>query len=236
MNRTLYWSYHGCLGLCAIIMALALHYWGAAEIRADLGEVIGLTFAGTIWLMLATRLFSWFGVSLVDDVTERGNVAALVSLWGAIVGTALIYMGGSVGEGPSYWNNVFSVGLGTVGMFVLWVLLEMGANVSASVAEDRDLASGIRLAGFLVSLGLILGRAVAGDWHSEEGTVRDFIYDGWWALPLLAVSMVIERFVRPSRRFPFRPWRTYGLVPALLYLTLAGGWLWRLGAWEGMRR
>ena len=36
-----------------------------------------------------------------------------------------IYLGGSLGEGPSYWNNIFSAGLGTVGFLLLWVFLEL---------------------------------------------------------------------------------------------------------------
>ena len=146
----------------------------------------------------------------------------------------MIYAGGSIGEGPSYGNNVFSAGLGTAALFALWVLLELGAKVSVSIAEDRDLASGLRLCGLLIGTGLILGRSVAGDWHSASATVQDFIRDGWLAACLVLVALVIERLVRPSRQRPVPPWPSCGLLPALLYLTVAGAWVWHLGAWEGM--
>jgi uncharacterized membrane protein YjfL (UPF0719 family) len=211
-----------------------LHLWGPSEIRANSGEVAFLTIAAAAWLLLATKLFSWLGLSFHDDVVERKNVAALVALCGALIALALIYAGGSIGEGPSYLNNVFSAGLGTVGMIALWVMLELGAKVSLSITEERDLASGLRLAVLLLATGLVLGRAVAGDWHSEEATFRDFIRDGWPTIILWGMALLIERFARPSRRRPLPPWPIFGLVPALLYLTIAGAWLLHLGAWEGI--
>jgi hypothetical protein len=148
----------------------------------------------------------------------------------------MIYAGGSFGEGPSYLNNFFSAGLGTAGLLVLWILFEISGKASISITEDRDLASGIRLCGFLVAIGLVLGRAVAGDWHSESATVRDFVSDGWPAVLLCAVALVAERLLRPNRQRPFPSWGSSGLLPALLYLALASAWLWHLGPWEGMPR
>ncbi|MDB6023561.1 MAG: hypothetical protein JWQ04_3418 [Pedosphaera sp.] len=227
-------------GVCVVagltMVAIALHWWGAAEIRAEANEVVFLTAAAAAWLMVATKLFSWLGLSFRDDAVERRNIAALVALCGAIMAAAIIYAGGSLGEGPSYLNNVFSAGLGMGALLGLWILLELGANVSRSIAEERDLASGIRMGGFLVAGGLILGRAVAGDWHSEEATIHDFIHDGWPSAVLGVVAFLVERFARPSRRCPFPPWPGYGLVPGLLYVAFASAWLWFLGPWEGMHR
>ena len=234
MRSTFLLLFGVCFTASLISVAAALHLWGAAEIRADASEVFFLTFAAAIWLVLATKLFSWLGLSFQDDVVERRNVAAFVAICAALIATAIIYAGGSIGEGPSYLNNVFSAGLGTAGLLVLWVVLELGAKVSLSITEERDLASGLRLAGFLVATGLVLGRAVAGDWHSEDATIRDFVHDGWPAIILGGMALLIERFARPSRHRPFPPWPSFGLVPALLYLTIAGAWLVHLGAWEGM--
>jgi len=236
MNGGFRWVYVACAAACLILVAVMLHLWGAAEIRANPSEVIFLTVAGVFWFAIATKLFAWLGLSLRDDAVERGNVAALAALCGALSAVAAIYAGGSVGEGPSYLNNIFSAGLGTAGLFALWILLELGGNVSMSIAEERDLASGLRLCGFLLATGLVLGRAVAGDWHSMAATTRDFIRDGWPAAVLCAVALPVEKFARPSRRCPFPSWPGYGLIPALLYVALAGAWLWHLGPWEGMVR
>lgn len=153
---------------------------------------------------------------------------------GAALAITLIYAGGSLGEGPSYFNNFFSAGLGSLGLVVLWILLELCGNVSVSIIEERDLTSGVRMCGFLLAVGLILGRAVAGDWHSESATVHDFFSDGWPAMGICVLALGIERLVRPSRRRPFPRWPSCGLVPALLYIGLSAAWLRHIGPWEGM--
>jgi uncharacterized membrane protein YjfL (UPF0719 family) len=236
MNGGARWVYGVCFAASLLMIAVVLSLWGAAEIRADGGEILFLTGAGAAWLGIASILFSWLGLSLRDDAVERGNMGALVALCGALGGAALIYAGGSAGEGPSYWNNVFSAGLAVSGFFALWLMLELAGGVSRSITEDRDLASGLRLCGFLIAMGLLLGRAVAGDWHSETATVHDFIRDGWPAVILWAIAAACEIMARPNRRRPFPAWTTLGLLPALLYLMLSGAWLRHLGAWEGMRR
>ena len=151
------WVFAGCFVLSLIIVALALSAWGAAEVRGNTGEVSFLTFVGVVWLIFAIKLFAWLGLSFRDDVVERRNIAALVSLCGAIMAVGTLYAGGSLGEGPSYWDNIFSAGLATAVWLVLWILLELGAKVSISIAEERDLASGLRMCGFLLGIGLMLG-------------------------------------------------------------------------------
>src|SRR5436190_154339 len=159
MNSSVRWAFGFCVAASLIMVAVALHLWGAAEVRANASDVFFLTFVGAVWLVLATKLFSWLGLSFRDDAVERRNIAALTALCGAVPAVALTYIGGSQGEGPSYWNNVFSASLGTVGLLGVWILLELGAKVSVSIAEERDFASGLRMCGFLLAIGLVLGRA-----------------------------------------------------------------------------
>jgi uncharacterized membrane protein YjfL (UPF0719 family) len=234
MKTGIRWVFALCAAASVAMIAVALHRWGAAEVRADPGEVFWLTLAGGIWLIVTTKLFAWLGLSFRDDALERRNVAALAALCGGLLAVALIYTGGSLGEGPSYLDNFFCAALGTFVLFALWVLLELAGKVSVSIAEERDLASGLRLCGFLLGAGLVLARALAGDWDSAAATVHDLLRDGWPAALLCILALAIELIARPSRRLPFPPWRAYGLVPALGYLALASAWLVHLGAWEGM--
>jgi hypothetical protein len=112
-------------------------------------------------------------------------------------------------------------------------VLELGGRVSASIAEERDVASGLRFGGFLLAAGLILGRAVAGNWHSELATLQDFLHDGWPAIPLCIPAVLIERMLRPSRTRPFPGWGGCGLLPAVIYFGIACAWIFHLGPWEG---
>ncbi len=225
-----------CFVLSLLVAAAAMQRWGAAELRSQPGEIVFLTIAGGVWLFAATKIFAWFGLSFRDDVIERKNRAALVALCGALLGVACCWIGGNLGEGPSFSNNFYSAGLATVGYFGLWLVLELGGRVSISIAEERDVASGLRLCGVLLAIGLVLGRAVAGDWHSSEVTFQDFLRDGWFAGALTMVAMVFELLLRPSRHRPFPKWQSAGLLPPLIYLGMAAGWLWRVGPWEGMSR
>lgn len=236
MNKTAWLVFRACYCGSLLFVGTALHFWGAAEIRGNFSEVVFLTLICAGWLFVAIKIFAWFGVSLRDDAIERRNGAALIVLCAAILAAALIYAGGNVGEGPSYMNNIFSAGLGIAGFFALWLVLEIGADISRSIAEERDMASGARVGGFLLAVALVLARAVAGDWHSEAATLRDFVNDGWFVLVLGAIAVPTEHFTRPTRKHPFRQWQVHGLLPALVYLALAGGWLWYLGPWEGMPR
>ena len=230
------WTVRICSATCVILIASALWLWGAMEVRGHFETVLPLTFVGVIWLVISQQLFSWFGVSVRDDAVERKNPAALVALCGATVAVAIIYAAGNLGEGPSYLENVFSSGLGTLGFFGLWLLLELVWNVSNSIVEERDPASGLRLGAYLLATGLIFGRAVAGDWHSEIATVRDFMRDGWPAIPLWFMALIFETMLRPSRHRPFPAWRRCGLLPSMLYLGIAVVWVCVLGRWEGMPR
>jgi hypothetical protein len=225
---------YGWIVLCLVFIACALLSWGAREVRGDLIEVGRLTFLGLFWLLAALALFSWLGLSMSDDFVERGNSAAGWAISSALLAVALTFAGGNFGEGPSCFENVFSAALGTGGLFGLWLVLELAARVSVSITEERDEASGLRLGGFLLASGLILGRAVAGDWHSVSETLHDFVADGWPALLLLAIAVVSEWFLRPSRLRPFPKWSACGLVPALAYLAFAVVCLVHLGRWEGM--
>lgn len=239
MTRTILNSSLGRVFLCSVIVsivliAVALGLWGAKEVREDAGEIFFLTLGGTLYLLACIYFFKWLGISIRDDIVERGNIGALVALCAATIALAMLYVGGSVGEGPDYSENVFSVGLAAGSFLLLWIILEAGGRISMSIAEERDLASGIRFGGFLFATGLILGRAVAGDWHSVDATIHDFVRDGWPAAVICVVALIVEALARPNPRRLAPSWPVFGVVPALVYLTMAVAWLWHIGRWEGM--
>jgi hypothetical protein len=217
-----------------LLIASALWFWGAKEVRGNVGSVCFLTLIGGVWLGFANLLFSWFGLSIHEDALERRNPAALIALVCALFSTAITFAAGNLGEGPSYSENIFCAALATGGLFLLWLVLELGGRVSASIAEERNLASGLRFGGLLLAWGLILGRAVTGNWHSATSAVSDFFHDGWVAAIICLVAVIVELLLKPSRMRPFPSWPACGLVPALLYLAFATVWLWHLGRWEGM--
>ena len=225
------------LAVAALSVALivaALWFWGAREVRGNPGSVGCLTCLGAVWLVVAHKLIPWLGLDFREDAINRKNPAALAALCCALLALAIAFAAGNLGEGPSYCENVFCAGLSTGGLFLLWFLYELCTHVSRSIADERNLATGLRFGGLLLAWGLILARAVTGNWHSADAANADFPRDGWPAGVICLAAIMVELFLKPSRLRPFPSWPACGLVPALAYLAIAAAWVWHLGRWEGM--
>jgi hypothetical protein len=184
---------------------------------------------GVAWLMWGLGVMAWFGVSWRDDVIERRNPAALAAACAVMIGGTCVYAGSNIGTGPTIWTTFGPAVLGTIAWAGAWMVMEAFGRVAEAVAVERDVASGVRLLGVLVGGGLVMGRAVAGDWESVGSTVRDVVVLGWPAWALGAVGGILQRVLRP--RVGARPgvWLA-GWLPAAMLVTLAVLWVLRQGA------
>jgi uncharacterized membrane protein YjfL (UPF0719 family) len=213
-----------CLGLLLLVLrTLASH-----DVRDDPRYLALYTALGAAWVAASMMLMPIVGLHVRDDVHERGNPAAAYAAAGALVGLTLAFSGGNIGDGPGWWVVIFTAGLATGALYLVWGLLEL-AHVSEHVTVERDSAAGVRLAGFLTAAGLVLGRAVAGDWVSAGATVADFARVGSAALALVAIAFPIERYGRPTPAHPARPVVRWGVLPALVYVGIAAAYVARLG-------
>jgi hypothetical protein len=199
------------------------------DVRDDPRYLTFYLLLGAAWVGLSIRWVALTGVSTRDDVVERANGSAAIAVAGALLAITLCYAGGNIGSGPGWWVVVFSAALATVTLFAVWMLLELASGVSDAVTVDRDPSAGLRLAGFLVACGLVLGRAVAGDWESAAATVRDFGNAAWPVLVLMIAAAVVERAARPTADSPRPSIVVYGCVPALVYVGAAAYQVMRLG-------
>ena len=176
---------------------------------------------GVAWLRLGERFFAFAGLSLRDDLVERRNRAAIPAMVGAFAGLTCCYAGGNIGDGPGWWVVVFSAGLASALLFLAWLLLAQFSPVMDAITIDRDPAAGVRLGVFLAAGGLLLGRAVAGDWYS----VADTLGDAAAVIPalgvMLVVALIVERVAHPTPERPRAPLLSLGLVPAVLYIAVA---------------
>ena len=215
----------------AILLPILLRF-AASDVRSD-GFYIFLFMAlGMAWMMLGAQIFPFLGISIREDAVEQGNRAATVASSGGLLGFLLAYAGGNIGEGPTIWTTIFPCLVAGAGLLLGWFLLELGSRVSLAITEERDIASGWRLAGFLISIGLILGRAVAGDWHSAAATIHDFIAQAWPVLGLVLIAIFVERTSQPTLKRPEPSIRKCGFLPALVYLGIALAVLIKLGRWK----
>ena len=218
------------LGLAALFVVLAR--WADPDIWKENGSLIVVFVAsGLAWMLIPVHAFAWLNVSLHRDALAGRNPAAVWTCAGALLAVELTFAGGNIGTGSEV-TTFLSAALATGMLFVLWLAIEMISHISVAITVERDVGSGVRLAGLLVALGLILGRAVAGDWVSIHDTLRDFIRDGWTADALALGAAVVDRRLQPTGRAPVRTTLVAGVLPALAYVAVAGSWLAHLGSWK----
>jgi len=213
----LYALFFGCL----IILYLVLQFFASSDVRSSLAYIFFYLLLGAAWLRVWLWLLPLVGLIVRDDVVERGNQAAAFSIGGMLIGVTFCYAGGNIGEGPSWIVVVFSALVATSSLFLLWLLLNGLVNITETVTIDRDSATGLRLAFFLISAGLILGRAVAGDWISFDATIKDFIRFGWPVLVLFVIAIGGELLFRPTKERPVGSITAQGIFPAIVYLATA---------------
>ena len=215
---------------CAAVLFLILRRYAAHDVR-DSGYLIFYVIMGAAWVGVGSLFLPWLGVSPRLDALERRNTSAAAAVAGALLGLTFAFAGGNIGNGPGWWVVVFSSGLATVSLFAGWAAVEAAGHVAESVAVERDIATGLRLAGMLTAAGLVLGRAAAGDWVSAGDTVRDFVRVGWPALILFAAGIALHRTLKPSPSHPRPSPVACGLLPALAYVIAAGVYVARVGPW-----
>jgi hypothetical protein len=202
---------------CAGITFAVLRTLAAEDVRDAPIYMLLYLALGAAWVGVARLFLPLLGISPRDDVLERRNPAALLAVSGALVGLTLCYAGANIGNGPGWWVVVVTAGLATAAFWVLWAMMDRLGHFSDWITIDRDRASGCRLAGALVAIGLVLGRAAAGDWHSLEATLADFVRVGWFAAILAASAVLVERFLHPTAE-QHQPPLLAGIPPALVYL------------------
>jgi len=216
-----------------LFLGLVLWRWVDPQIWQTSGYELLVMLMGGACLTIAVKLLPWLGISLRDDAFERRNFAAMLALSGMTLGVLITYAAANIGTGPSFWNNVFSSFLATGALLTTWAVMATAGGAAASIVEERDTASGLRLGLFLVAEGFILGRAIAGNWTSAEATTLDFVRDGWPAILLCAAAVFTERILRPTSHNPRPSTATHGFAPGLVYFLLAALWCAHLGWWEG---
>jgi len=201
------------VGLLGLKYVLA-HY-ADPVVRADVDYQWLFLATAMVWLNAVRYLSPFLGIGIPGDVIERNNSAAVAALTGALVAVMIVFSGGSIGSGPTIWTTLIPAFLGTIALFGFWLVLESASHPSAAIGEDRDLAAGLRLAGFLVAVAFIFGYAAAGDWVSMGDTFSSLILRGWPALIVLMVAVLFETRLKPTPQVPHQPVLSHGLLPAM---------------------
>ena len=179
-----------CLGLVLVVLLR----WSSSDVRADREAILFYMILGALWLRLGLFLLSLTGVSVREDVLERQNRAAAWAICGAMAGLTFCFAGSNIRQRPGPEVVLFCAALSTAAFFAVWLCFEQMARLGDRITIERDQGVGIRIGAWCAGAGLILGSAVAGDWKSTAGKLRDFVQFGWGAIPLLLVGILVERY------------------------------------------
>jgi hypothetical protein len=217
--------------VCLFILYAVLIRWSDPQVRFDARYIFLFLAGGAAWLVGFCVLMPVFGMSLDIDVLSQRNPAVALVFSGGMLGVTFAYSMANIGEGPTIWTTIGPALLSTGTLLLLWFFLEQTSAVSEAITIDRDIASGLRLGAFLASAGLILGRAVVGNWESMDATVRDFLKYGWPALILAFLAAIVHRAAEPNPKMPRAPLLLYAFAPSFIYLAIAATWLVYMGKW-----
>ncbi len=202
-------------------MAFVLLKWSSHDVRDNPIYIFFYLVMWVGWTGLWNKILPYFGLICRDDVLERDNTAAGLAVAGGLLGVTGIFAGGNIGDGPGWWVVVFCAGLATATLLLLWFVENLITGIQDIITIDRDAAAGWRTAGFFIAAGLILGRAVAGDWHSADQTTSDFAAHGWPVLVFWGFALLFDFAGRPTPQRPVPNAWVFGILPALM-LVAAG--------------
>lgn len=206
---------------CLFLLFVILKTLASWDVRDSPTYLAMYLIFGAGWLGLAMHWQPLLGVLPRDDALERGNSAAAFMTGGALLGFSACFAGGNIGDGPGWWVVLFSAGLASVTLYVLWLLLNRATGIVDRITVDRDPGSGFRAGVFLAAAGVVLGRAVAGNWVSTVGTVQDFIATGWPVFVLWGAAVLFEWFFKPVYKPEHRSVATEAIVPAFTFGLIA---------------
>lgn len=205
--------------------------YAAFDVRSDVRYQWLFLAMGSIWVFVLPRCLAFIGVSYRDDALERRNVAAAIAIAGTVVGLAVLFTGSNMGEGPSIWNTVDTAVFATAGLFAAVLVLALATRVGDTIAIERDVATGVRFAGWITASCIVLGRASAGDWVSHGAMLGDLVSVGWPALVFLVVAVLVERALAPRAALPRPSVVSAGVIPAVGYLVVSSFYVATLPGW-----
>lgn len=216
----------------SVVMSL-LGSFAASDVRGTI--YIGFyAVIGLAWIGMGSLLFSIIGPSPRDDVIERRNNPAGVTLLGAVFGISFAFAGGNFGDGPGWWVVLLCSVLSMGTLLLLWILLDLLAHTKYAITIERDAPTAVRTAFLLMACGGILGRSVAGDWIDFSDTSIDFLALAWPAVLIVLADVGITRGLAPAK--PGSPpvagaMFLRGLLPGIAYLGITAGYIVVLGWW-----
>ena len=207
---------------CLAALLVVLQRAADPHVRGHPGYLVLFLAAGGAWLAAtAAGLPVVLGVSVRDDALDRRNGPAAAVACGMLVAVTAVFAGANVGTGDTIWTTLGPAAAAAAALAGVALCHAAASGLPESVTVDRDPAAAARAVGLHLAVGLLLARAVAGDWASSDALWVDLARRGWPAVPLAAVAVAVDHH---RRRRPWDRRRAVGpaLAAAVAYLAVAG--------------
>jgi len=196
-GTVVWWCLLMCI--CAAAIYVVLRLWSASDVREDGGAITEYFVFSLFWVFAAQGVFGFCGVSLRDDVVERGNRGAGFTIAGLMIGATCCVAGSNVGNGPGFAVVLFCAAISTGALLVLWTVFAAISNAAEAITIECDAGAGLRAGTLLAGSGAVMGASVAGDWVSVAATLTDFAH---YAGPIVGVWVLltfVERHMSQRR-------------------------------------
>lgn len=217
------------LALSITSILFVLRTWASFDVVADPFYIVGYLCLGIVWISLSAKVLHGFAdIRFRQDVRDRNNFAAAIAIGGLLLGSAIAYAGGNIGDGPGFHVVVFSALLSTATVYSSVWVLALVSDAEERVSIDHDVGAAMRFAALAIAAGLVAGRAAAGNWVDTESTLVDFAQVAWPVAFLVAASVVAERRSPPVY---VAGSTAYSALFAAGLIAMASVYVYSLGAW-----
>lgn len=135
------------------------------------------------------------GMAVQEQLAAR-NVAAAIVVAGVYIATSLTYSGGLVGEGGGFWIMLLFFLLGQVALLgITYAFRQLTSYDDVQEIASGNVAAALALAGLLIAVGLIVRRAIAGDYVGFLPSLGSFLLALLLAVVLYPVRQVVVQWL-----------------------------------------
>ena len=163
-------------------------------------DILGVLLYGCVGIVLLTgvalgtcRIFLGMGVQ--EQLTAR-NVAAGIVVGGVYMATSLTYSGGLSGEGGGFWIMLFFFLLGQLALLgITYAFRWLTSYDDVQEIASGNVAAALAMTGLLIAVGLIVGRAVSGQYLGFLRSLGGFLLALLLVVVLYPVRQVVVQWL-----------------------------------------
>lgn len=134
-----------------------------------------------------------------DVEIKKNNIAVGIAECGAYIATGFILNGAFTGEGGGILSAILFVALGTLSLYVLYLIYEWSTPYSiADLILGGNIAAAISICGIFIALGIILRASIAGPFISWSDDLKSFGQSlAFGIVALLVLRILVDKTFLP---------------------------------------